>query len=209
MEKPQMSNNENSNPVEMEKVFENEKHYEEVDNVIVDLIHQAKSRPLPRSTKALAVFTLLALVFTGGILFGKQKATPSTGNGLSLTSFGGAGAGFGGAGGFGGGGGFGRRNNGGAGTTGGSFAIPSDAGAPVAPVISVTLPDDVAGTIISVSSKEIVIESVSGEKLTFPITDSTKARASSKVDITALKAGDIVTVKPNSDKSVKTITQLK
>ena len=201
-----MSNNENSNPVEMEKVFENEKHYEEVDNVIVDLIHQAKSRPLPRSTKALAIFTLLALVFTGGILFGKQKATPSTGNGLSLTSFGGTGAGFGG--GF-GGAGFGRRNSGAAGTTGGSFAIPSDAGVPVAPVISVTLPDDVAGTIISVSSKEIVIESVSGEKLTFPITDSTKARASSKVDITALKAGDIVTVKPNSDKSVKTVTQLK
>jgi hypothetical protein len=212
MENHDMANETNSNSTEGGKEFENEKRYQEVDNAIVELIQQAKSRPLPKSTKVLAVCAIFALIFTGGAVFGKAKATPSVGTGLSLAGFSGAGGGFGGAGGF-GGNGSGRRNGGaGAGAgfaTGGGSPFVSGAPAPAAPVITVALPNDVAGTLVSISATEIVVETLSGEKVTYPISAATKVRESSKGSLAGLKAGDVITIKPDTDKSAKTITLLK
>jgi hypothetical protein len=198
-----------SNPAKLESEFENEAHYKEVDNEILNLVREAKARPLPKSTKALAVITIFAVIFTGGVLFGKMKATPSTTTGLSLAGIGGQNAvgGFGG-GGFGGGGFGGGRNRGGNGAGAVGQGIPGTAPA-VAPEIVVNLPVDVVGTVVSISAKEIVIETLSGEKQTFPITATTKVRESSKIALPSVKAGDIVTVKPETDKSAKTVTIVK
>jgi hypothetical protein len=193
-----------SNPAKLESEFENEPRYKEVDNEILNLVREAKARPLPKSTKALAVITIFAVIFTGGVLFGKMKATPSTTTGLSLAGIGGQSA----VGGIGGGGFGGGRNRGGNGAGAVGQGVPGAAPV-VAPEIVVNLPDDVVGTVISVSAKEIVIETLSGEKQTFPITATTKLRESSKIALPSLKAGDIVTVKPETDKSAKTVTLVK
>jgi hypothetical protein len=71
------------------------------------------------------------------------------------------------------------------------------------------LPDDVAGTVISVDDKSIILETLSGEKQTFPVTSSTKVRVSNKAALKGVKPGDIVTLKPEKDKSAKTITIVK
>ena len=201
-----------SNPAKLESQFENEAHYKEVDNEILNLVREAKARPLPKSTKALVVITIFALIFTGGIFFGKMKATPSTTTGLSLAGFGGQNA----VGGFGGGGFGGGRNRGGNGAGAVGQGVPGTVGqgvpgtAPaVVPEIVVNLPVDVVGTVVSISAKEIVIETLSGEKQTFPITATTKVRESSKIALPSVKAGDIVTVKPETDKSAKTVTIVK
>jgi hypothetical protein len=195
-----------SNPAKLESEFENEAHYKEVDNEILNLVREAKARPLPKSTKALVAVTIFALIFTGGIFFGKMKATPSTTTGLSLAGIGGQNA----VGGFGGGGFGGGRNRGGNGTAAGAVGQGFPGAAPaVVPEIVVNLPEDVVGTVISVSAKEIVIETLSGEKQTFPITATTKVRESSKIALPSVKAGDIVTVKPETDKSAKTVTLVK
>ena len=195
-----------SNPAKMESEFENEPRYKEVDNEILNLVREAKARPLPKSTKALAVITIFAVIFTGGVLFGKMKATPSTTTGLSLAGIGGQSA----VGGFGGGGFGGGRNRGGNGAAGGAVGqgLPGTSPA-VVPEVVVNLPVDVVGTVVSISAKEIVIETLSGEKQTFPITATTKVRESSKIALPSLKAGDIVTVKPETDKSAKTVTLVK
>ncbi len=193
-----------SNPAKLESEFENEAHYKEVDNEILNLVREAKARPLPKSTKALVAVTIFALIFAGGIFFGKMKATPSTTTGLSLAGIGGQNA----VGGFGGGGFGGGRNRGGNAAGAVGQGVPGAAPV-VAPEIVVNLPDDVVGTVISVSAKEIVIETLSGEKQTFPITATTKVRESSKVALPSLKAGDIVTVKPETDQSAKTVTIVK
>jgi hypothetical protein len=193
-----------SNPAKLESQFENEAHYKEVDNEILNLVREAKARPLPKSTKALVVITIFALIFTGGIFFGKMKATPSTTTGLSLAGFGGQNA----VGGFGGGGFGGGRNRGGNGAGAVGQGVPGTAPA-VVPEIVVNLPVDVVGTVVSISAKEIVIQTLSGEKQTFPITATTKVRESSKIALPSVKAGDIVTVKPETDKSAKTVTIVK
>jgi hypothetical protein len=193
-----------SNPAKLESEFENEAHYKEVDNEILNLVREAKARPLPKSTKALVVITIFALIFTGGIFFGKMKATPSTTTGLSLAGFGGQNA----VGGFGGGGFGGGRNRGGNGAGAVGQGVPGTAPA-VVPEIVVNLPVDVVGTVVSISAKEIVIQTLSGEKQTFPITATTKVRESSKIALPSVKAGDIVTVKPETDKSAKTVTIVK
>jgi hypothetical protein len=193
----------------MENSFENESRYKDVDEHIITLVEEAKARPLPKHTKALAFIALFSIIFSGGIWLGYKKATTSTSGtaGLSLANLSGGAAGFPG-GGFGGGGGFNRRNaqGGGAAAAPGAadLALPS-----AAPTTVVTLPNDVAGTVISVTSKSIVIQTLSGDKQTFPVTTTTKVRVSSTAILTGVKAGDIVTVKPETDKSAKTITVVK
>ena len=201
----------------MENSFENESRYKDVDEHIITLVEEAKARPLPKHTKALAFVAIFSIIFTGGIWVGYKKATTSTTGttGLSLANLSGGasafgGGGFGGGGFGGGGGGFNRRNAQGGTATGGAapsasdFALPS----PVATTV-VALPNDVAGTVISVTSKSIVIQTLAGEKQTFPVTTTTKVRVSSTAILTGVKAGDVVTVKPETDKSAKTITVVK
>jgi hypothetical protein len=202
----------NSDISKMEAALENESHYQDIDQHIITLVEEAKARPLPKHTKALAFIALFSIIFTGGIWVGYKKATTvaSGSTGLSLASIGGGAAAFPGAGaGFGGGnrqGGFGNRNGG----AGGAGPSASDLAIPTAPVTTVVkLPDDVAGTVVSISAKSLVIETLSGDKQTFPVTDTTKVRVSNKTVLTGVKAGDIVTVKPETDKSAKTITVVK
>lgn len=200
-------NNENSTPSgSLPENFENEARYKEVDNEMLDLIREAKARPLPKSTKTLVVITVFALIFTGGAYFGKMKANPSTSTGLSLAGIGGPNALGGAAAGAGGrtrGGGGGGGGGGGAGVTGQRGVTE------VAPEVVINLPDDVVGTVISISAKEIVIETLTGERQTFPITTTTKVRESNKISLPSLKTGDIVTIKPETDKSAKTVTVVK
>jgi hypothetical protein len=195
----------------MENSFENESRYKDVDEHIITLVEEAKARPLPTHTKALAFIALFAIIFSGGIWLGFKKATTSTNSatGLSLANLSGGASAFPG-GGFGGGGGFNRRNAQGGGAFGGAAAGAADLALPSAVATTVvTLPNDVAGTVISVTSKSIVIQTLSGEKQTFPVTTTTKVRVSSTAILTGVKAGDIVTVKPETDKSAKTITVVK
>lgn len=201
-------NNENSTPNgSFSENFENEARYKEVDNEMLDLIREAKARPLPKSTKTLVVITVFALIFTGGAYFGKMKANPSTSTGLSLAGIGGQNA-LGGA--AAGGGGRTRGGGGAVGGGGGAVGVTGQRGVTaVAPEVVINLPDDVVGTVISISAKEIVIETLTGEKQTFPITTTTKVRESNKILLTSLKAGDIVTIKPETDKSAKTVTVVK
>jgi hypothetical protein len=194
----------------MENSFENESRYRDVDQHIVTLVEEAKARPLPKHTKALASLALFSIIFSGGIWVGYKKATSTTSgtSGLSLANISGGASGIPG-GGFGGGGGFNRRNAQ-AGTQAGVAPSAADLSLPtVEPTIVVKLPDDVAGTVVSITAKSIVIETLSGDKQTFPVTTTTKVRLSSKTTLTGIKAGDIVTVKPETDKSAKTITLVK
>jgi hypothetical protein len=193
----------------MENSFENESRYRDVDEHIITLVEEAKARPLPKHTKALATLALFSIIFSGGIWVGYKKATTAASgtSGLSLANISGGAAGFPG-GGF-GGGGFNRRNAQ-AGTAVGTAPSASDLSLPTAePTTVVKLPDDVAGTVVSITAKSIVIETLSGDKQTFPVTTTTKVRVSSKTALTGVKAGDIVTVKPETDKSAKTITLVK
>jgi hypothetical protein len=188
------------------------------DEKVVELVAKAKHRPLPRSTKALFAVVIFAMVFTGGAAYGKHKATASTGTGLSLAALENAG-GFGAAG-FGNGGfGNGRtRRNGGTGT-GTASATGTDpltltpdgtTGAPGAGAASTTaVASDVAGTVVSITAKSVVIATLSGGNETFPITDTTKVRSSSKIDLSTVKAGDIVTIKPDESANAKTIMVVK
>ena len=167
---------------------------------IVDLVKDAKHRPLPKSTKALFLFVSFALVFTGGIAYGKQKATQSGGAALSLSGLSGGG-GFG-QGGFGGG----RNRNGGASSsvTGAIAGTDPTSGFVAGPAVVAAA--DVAGTVVSVDAKSVVVATLSGGNETFPITDSTKVRTSSRLDLGSIKPGDIVTIKPDDAKAAKTIT---
>ena len=196
----------------MENSFENESRYKDVDEHIITLVEEAKARPLPKHTKALAFVAIFSIIFTGGIWVGYKKATTSTTGttGLSLANLSGGASAFGGGGFGGGGGGFNRRNAQGGTATGGAAPSASDLAlpSPVATTV-VALPNDVAGTVISVTSKSIVIQTLAGEKQTFPVTTTTKVRVSSTAILTGIKAGDIVTVKPETDKSAKTITVVK
>jgi hypothetical protein len=180
---------------------------EEIENQdrVVELVKAAKRHPLPKSSKVLFLVLVFALVFTGGIAYGKHKASSTPGNGLSLSALGAGGIGT-----FGGGGNFagGRVRN------GGSFNIPTGATGGTLPSDgtgsgSVAVATDVAGTVISVTDKEMVVETLSGEKQTFPITDTTKVRESSKLDLSKVKSGDIVTIKPDEANAAKTITVVK
>ncbi len=174
-------------------------------DAIVELVSQAKHRPLPRSTKALTVVVIAAMLFTGGIAYGKHKATTSAGNSLSLAGL--TGGGFGG--GF-GNGGFTRRNGTGASGTSGTLSngtvsgAPSGFGAPAAAAST-----DVAGTIVSITATSVVIQTLSGEKQTFPLLTNTRVRQSTAGTLASVKAGDIVTIKPDSSNSAATITVVK
>ena len=188
----------------MENSFENESRYRDVDEHIITLVEEAKARPLPKHTKALATLALFSIIFSGGIWVGYKKATTAASgtSGLSLANISGGAAGFGG-------GRFNRRNSQ-AGTAAGTAPSASDLSLPTAePTTVVKLPDDVAGTVVSITAKSIVIETLSGDKQTFPVTTTTKVRVSSKTALTGVKAGDIVTVKPETDQSAKTITLVK
>ncbi len=171
---------------------------------IVDLVKEAKHRPLPKSTKALFVVLAFALVFTGGIAYGKQKATQTGGAGLSLT---GLGASSFGAGGF----GTGRIRNGGAPSGASSGASSSGAAGAFAGGSGTTtaVSADVAGTVVSIDAKSVVVTTLSGGNETFPITDTTRVRVSSKLDLSGIKAGDVVTIKPDDANAAKTITVVK
>lgn len=167
---------------------------------IVKLVSQAKHRPLPRSTKALAVIVMVGLIFTGGLTYGKHKATASAGAGLSLAGL--TGGGFGG--GF--GAGFGGGNRNGASGTAGNFTpgvAPDGTGS------STVASTDVAGTVVSITSKAVVVQTLSGDKQTFPLLTNTRVRVSSAGALTGVKAGDIVTIKPDSSSAAKTITVVK
>jgi hypothetical protein len=184
------------------------------DEKVVELVAKAKHRPLPRSTKVLFTIVVFAMVFTGGAAYGKHKATASTGTGLSLAALGNAG-GFA-AGGFptGGFGGGRTRNGGGTGTgTGaGTLTLSPDGAAGAAGSVggtTTTAAADVAGTVVSITAKSVVITTLSGGNETFPITDTTKVRSSSKIDLTTVKAGDIVTIKPDESANAKTIMVVK
>ena len=61
----------------------------------------------------------------------------------------------------------------------------------------------------SIDAKTIVIQTLDGSKKSFPITDTTKYRSSSKIDAKAVAPGDIVTVKPDDSNSAKTIMVVK
>ncbi len=173
-------------------------------DAIVELVSQAKHRPLPRSTKALTVVVIAALLFTGGIAYGKHRATTSTGTSLSLAGL--TGGGFGG--GF--GNGFTRRDR--TGTTGAAGTLsngtvsgaPSGFGAPAAATST-----DVAGTIVSITPTQVVIQTLAGEKQTFPLLTNTRVRESTAGTLARVKPGDIVTIKPDSSNSAKTITVVK
>lgn len=171
---------------------------------IVKLVSRAKHRPLPKSTKALAVIVMVGLIFTGGLAYGKHKATASTGTGLSLAGLtsGGFGGGFGA--------GFGGRNrNGASGTTGPSGdlsnGIPS--GGPGS--TSAAVATDVAGTVVSITAKTVVVQTLSGDKQTFPLLTNTRVRVSTAGALDGIKAGDIVTIKPDSSSAARTITVVK
>ena len=177
-------------------------------DAIVELVSQAKHRPLPRSTKALTVVVIAAMLFTGGIFYGKHKATSGTGTSLSLAGL--TGGGFGG-GGFGGGFG-GGRNRGANGTSGTSGTLsngtvsgaPNGFGAPAAAASS-----DVAGTIVSITPTKVVIQTLAGDKQTFPLLTNTRVRQSLAATLASVKPGDIVTIKPDSSNSAQTITVVK
>ena len=72
-----------------------------------------------------------------------------------------------------------------------------------------TLTTDVAGTVVSIDAKSVVVTTLSGGNETFPITDTTRVRVSSKLDLSGIKAGDIVTIKPDDANAAKTITVVK
>lgn len=171
---------------------------------VVNLVSEAKHRPLPKSTKALAVIVMVGLIFTGGLAYGKHKATASAGAGLSLAGLT--------SGGFGGGfpGGFAGRNRSGAsGTTGtsGDLSNGLPSGGPGTTTAAVAT--DVAGTVVSVTAKEVVIQTLSGEKQSFPLLTNTRVRVSTAGALAGVKAGDIVTVKPDSSSAATTITVIK
>lgn len=170
---------------------------------IANLVTQAKHRPLPKSTKALAVFVMVGLIFTGGLAYGKHKATGSAGASLSLAGLT--------SGGFGGGfpGGFaGRNRNGASGTTGTSGTL-SDGFAPNGTGTATAISTDVAGTVVSVTAKTVVIQTLSGEKQSFPLLTNTRVRVSTAGALAGVKAGDIVTIKPDASSAAKTITVVK
>jgi len=174
---------------------------------VVELVKQAKHRPLPRSTKALVVIVILGMVFTGGLAYGKHKASASTGASLSLASLGG----FSGGGGF---GGFRNRNGGGApgGATAGASNGPNFSGGSTgsgSTGSSATTPTDVAGTILSITATSVVIQSLSGDKQTFPVQATTRVRDSTPATLASVKPGDIVTIKPDASNNAKTITVVK
>lgn len=177
---------------------------EDSHDAIVELVSQAKHRPLPKSTKALTVIVIAAMLFTGGIAYGKHKATSGTGASLSLAGL--TGGGFGG--GF--GAGFNRRNQ--TGTTGtsgslGTGSLPSGASGFGAGASATST--DVAGTIVSISPTKVVIQTLAGDKQTFPLLTNTRVRQSSPGTLASVKPGDIVTIKPDSSNSAQTITVVK
>jgi len=173
---------------------ENQTHDE-----IVKLVSQAKHRPLPRSTKALVVFVIVGLIFTGGIAYGKHRATASTGTGLSLSALsgGGLGAGFGG--------GFRNRGGSASATAGTSSSGTASGGFGTAAAAST----DVAGTIVSITATTVVIQTLTGEKQTFPLLTNTRVRQSTQATLASVKPGDIVTIKPDATNAAKTITVVK
>ena len=116
-----------------------------------------------------------------------------------------------------GGGGFGGNISGGVNSAGGSAGgnagsnnsnnSTNNSGAAI--TVTSSSSSDVAGTVISIDSKNIVIQTLDGSKKSFPITDTTKYRSSSKIDAKAIAPGDIVTVKPDDSNSAKTIMVVK
>ncbi|MCU1580809.1 MAG: hypothetical protein JWO01_197 [Microbacteriaceae bacterium] len=116
-------------------------------------------------TPALALVAAIAIGLTGGVLIGRNTA--------SASQAGAARAGFGGAGGFpGAAGASGAPGAGGAGG-GGGFT---------------------AGTIVSVSNGQLVIKAADGTQKTVTTDSSTKVSKTSASDVSALKAGQTVTV---------------
>jgi hypothetical protein len=176
------------------------------DEAIVNLVQQAKRRPLLRSTKALVVIVIFAMVFTGGLAYGKYKAIASTGAGLSLTGLNAGGLGSGGFGGF--RNRIGGANSGAAGTlSSGNFAGGSTGSSTTSS--SITIPTDVAGTIVSISKTVVVIQTLAGNKQSFPLASNARVRLSTQATLTSVQPGDIVTIKPDSSNNARTITVVK
>lgn len=175
-------------------------------DAIVELVSQVKHRPLPRSTKVLTIVVVAAMIFTGGIAYGKHKATAGTGTALSLAGLS--------AGGFGGGlgaGGFGGRNRNGGGTPGtsGTLSGGTVTGGTGGLGSGAATSTDVAGTIVSITPTTVVIQTLTGEKQTFPLLTNTRVRENSAATLASVKPGDIVTIKPDSANAAKTITVVK
>ena len=151
---------------------------------------------------ALILFLIVSSASVGAWYQSKQAQTATANNFSSLrNSFRNGGGGFGGgSGGFGGGNSTGSFGNG---------ASQNSTGLGAGITISSTAGSDVAGTVISIDAKTIVIQTLDGSKKSFPITDTTKYRSSSKIDAKAVAPGDIVTVKPDDSNSAKTIMVVK
>ena len=147
---------------------------------------------------ALILFLIVTSASAGAWYQSKQSVSNAANSITSLrNSFRNGG---GGTGGFGGG-----NSNG----SFGNSASQNSTGSGQGITISSTAGSDVAGTVISIDAKTIVIQTLDGSKKSFPITDTTKYRSSSKIDAKAVAPGDIVTVKPDDSNSAKTIMVVK
>ena len=151
---------------------------------------------------ALILFLIVTSASAGAWYQSKQSVSNAANSITSLrNSFRNGGGGFGGGTGV-----FGGGNSNG---SFGNSASQNSTGSGSGITISSTAGADVAGTVISIDAKTIVIQTLDGSKKSFPITDTTKYRSSSKIDAKAVAPGDIVTVKPDDSNSAKTIMVVK
>ncbi len=144
--------------------------------------------PAPRKTRAwltpvLGVVAALVIGLFGGILIGHATAPAASARAGGGTGFNrpfGGGAGQEGA-----GGGAGTGANGGAGAGGGGFAGGGFT----------------AGTIVSVNGDTIVIKQTNGTQTTVTTTGTTTVTKTAKSSVSALKAGETITVIGQADSS--------
>ena len=170
-----------------------------------ELVEKAKLQPVPVATKVLMTLGVISIFVTSGIWIGyKSGSAPNADSAqLSLAGLSPNEANFPGAGKKGN-----KKNQNQNFPNTGAEALVNQSATEI-PATIFKLPDDVAGTVISVSQNSVEVELISGEKKKFPIKGNTKVRTSSQSNKSSIKPGDIVTIKPETDKSAKTITILK
>ena len=83
---------------------------------------------------------------------------------------------------------------------------PSGSGTPGS---SASTPTDVAGTIVSITKSTVVIQTLAGDKQTFPLAANARVRVSTQATLTSVQPGDIVTIKPDTSNAARTITVVK
>jgi hypothetical protein len=144
-------------------------------------------------TPALAVVAALAIGVAGGVLIGRHSASATTASpaGFARGQFGGAQAG--------------------AGLAGGGTAPAGAGGAGTAAAGGRALAGLTAGTIVSVKGSTIVVKGQDGTQKTIDTSSSTKVMKSTTSSVSALKAGESVTVIGSTDSSgnvtAKTISE--